>query len=573
MSVDLVKKAMKRFLADAQPAVLCIAGRWGTGKTHAWEEAVQAAAASGELAVSDYAYVSLFGLKEASDVVQSIYANTVDLSQSGSDSRLPKQLGRLTYSEMKNKLKKFASFSAEHVTVPHVAGLGGVARAFLANQVKHTLVCIDDFERKGGNVSISEVLGTIAQLRDVRGCKVVLILNDNSLTDDEKAEFQRFSEKVIDQSFRFVPNATESAAIAFGIHDDLGLQLREACTELGIVNIRVMSKIDRYARELRNLLSAVDPEIIKGVMRSLVVIVWTIISPEGEGAPSLSYLMGKRRKQSLGFEKIETTVEEDKLGVTLSKYGFTHCDDFDLVMIDDVNNGYFNEEKLLSGINAYLIDAQNARARAVFDAAWAPFHASFDDNADEVASSIFNGCINKIEHLTPMNLSSAVAVLKDIGRPEQALDLLDRFMKARSGENIFDLKDVFGSEVRDPDVRKAFNAQRKERAPKTPSPYEAAKRIYKGGWSSRDEEALAALSTHDFVQLFKSERGTDRSVLIFGCLEFRKIGNATERQKAISRSAEQALIKIGQESLLNAHRLKMYNVEVSSNPNAEEASE
>jgi len=59
VSVELVKKAMQKFLADPEPEVLCIEGKWGTGKTHAWEDAVKQAVAA--KSITKYAYVSLFG--------------------------------------------------------------------------------------------------------------------------------------------------------------------------------------------------------------------------------------------------------------------------------------------------------------------------------------------------------------------------------------------------------------------------------------------------------------------------------------------------------------------------------
>ena len=48
-------------------------------------------------------------------------------------------------------------------------------------------------------------MGTIAQLRDVRKCKVVLILNEDTLDKNELTEFKRYSEKVINSSFQFDP--------------------------------------------------------------------------------------------------------------------------------------------------------------------------------------------------------------------------------------------------------------------------------------------------------------------------------------------------------------------------------
>lgn len=156
----------------------------------------------------------------------------------------------------------------------------------------------------------------------------MLILNENSLSEGERAELQRFGEKVFNRSFKFLPTPTDAGLVVFTAGDDLTRQLRDACEELGIVNIRVLEKLKQFATELSVCLDEVDSDISKNVIRSLVVIVWSMISPAGEGAPGLSYLVDKRGKQSFAVEPISTSAEEDRWGVLLDAFGFASCDDF-----------------------------------------------------------------------------------------------------------------------------------------------------------------------------------------------------------------------------------------------------
>jgi hypothetical protein len=234
------------------------------------------------------------------------------------------------------------------------------------------------------------------------------------------------------------------------------------------------------------------------------------------------------------------------------------------VLIEAVQNGFFDEEALKPGINIYLKDAASRRAAAAMRAAWEPFHGSFEDNKEEVANSIFKGYLDNIAFLTSINLGTAVSVLKDIGHPEKAAELLNRYIEVNEGKDNFNLhEDPFGSEVRDPDVRAAFADKAKAQI-SLPTALEAARRIYTGGWGSRDEEALAKLTVEDFKRLFRTMRGDDRRTLIMGCLEPRKISNATPQQRSIASNAEAALIAIGRESALNAHRLAAFQVRIPS---------
>jgi len=83
--------------------------------------------------------------------MQSVFANTTDFSVVDGDHQLPNVLGGGKIADISKKLKGGLGFVAEHATIPHIACLGGVARALVSNLVGNTIVCIDDFERKGTN--------------------------------------------------------------------------------------------------------------------------------------------------------------------------------------------------------------------------------------------------------------------------------------------------------------------------------------------------------------------------------------------------------------------------------------
>ncbi|MFT5036695.1 MAG: Cdc6-like AAA superfamily ATPase [Candidatus Azotimanducaceae bacterium] len=63
MSVKVIHEEIERFIKSPEPEVLCIKGRWGVGKTFAWNKFINEAAS--ESALRHYSYVSLFGLNFA----------------------------------------------------------------------------------------------------------------------------------------------------------------------------------------------------------------------------------------------------------------------------------------------------------------------------------------------------------------------------------------------------------------------------------------------------------------------------------------------------------------------------
>ena len=195
--------------------------------------------------------------------------------------------------------------------------------------------------------------------------------------------------------------------------------------------------------------------------------------------------------------------------------------------------------------------------------AWRPFHGSFDNNAEEVARALFDGCVEHLMYLSSSNLSAAVVILKDIGFSDLGQKLLLKFIESQNDDYTFDLlNDPIGSLITDPDVIKEFAKKAAQVKKALPTPMEAAVMIYKNQFSHEAEETLAKLSVDDFVMLFKEAKGDDQSVLVNGSIGFRRIMNATERQRRITETAQAALVKIGKESALNASRMKKYGIVV-----------
>jgi hypothetical protein len=71
---------------------------------------------------------------------------------------------------------------------------------------------------------------------------------------------------------------------------------------------------------------------------------------------------------------------------------------------------------------------------------------------------------------------------------------------------------------------------------------------------------LTQQTADDFYALFKRLKDDELSTVVFGALKFRQIGNATQEQRGIAAKAEEALLRIANESPLNRHRMKRYRV-------------
>ncbi len=150
--------------------------------------------------------------------------------------------------------------------------------SFWFSLVERTVICIDDLERRGNNLTLTEVLGLVSHLRENRNCKVAIIMNDEALGGSDLEEFSRYFEKVVDIKLSFQLSEQECIRVAFG-NESAGNELAKACSILGISNIRIARKIDRAMRMLEPTLKEFHPDVAKGACRSVALLGWSLLRP------------------------------------------------------------------------------------------------------------------------------------------------------------------------------------------------------------------------------------------------------------------------------------------------------
>jgi hypothetical protein len=247
-------------------------------------------------------------------------------------------------------------------------------------------------------------------------------------------------------------------------------------------------------------------------------------------------------------------------------------DDFDLVLLEGISRGFFDEKALLERGAELDAKFKAEQTNGSFEDAWRLFHDSFEDNEAEVIARIFAAFTDNIQHISPMNLNGTVRLLKNLGAPERATEAVKLYIRGRSGEDrsFFDLvNDPFGNEVDDPEVRAAFDDKFASFVDER-SPQDVLVPIAKNSsWSRDDIALLGRLSADDFYRVFRDTPATDLSRVIRASLSFGQLVNADAELRAISARAREALIRIGNESRINRLRVRKYGIEVE--PEREQA--
>ncbi|HZP22855.1 MAG TPA: hypothetical protein VFB04_05370 [Terriglobales bacterium] len=560
MSILLVESEVRRFLSTGQPEVISITGHWGVGKTFAWKRYLAGAQATDAIALKRYAYVSLFGINSVDELKYAIFENSVKTSAIGIEPSL-ETLRSNTVAASERLGKKSLWFIQQIPFVRNnVGGLGPVW--FLS--VKDTIICLDDIERRGANLSARDVMGLISALKEQKECKVALIWNDDA-EDREKEDFERYHEKVVDISLRFSPSARESVQIALQKDTRAVEMLAENCVELGVRNIRLIKRIERSVREIERQLAEFNEQILKQAISTLTLLGWSIYEPGI--APSIEFLRKKRGAEHFGAKTDEPVSEKEGVwNAQLDAYRFGRLDDFDLVLLNGTTDGFFDPiavKKCAAELNTQIAAATLGNS---FFAAWEKYHDSFDNNQEEVLDALQDSFFKTVKSVNPTNLNSTVTLFKLLGRKDQAADMIKHYVDVHSEDRgFFDLQSYpFAGDVTDPDVIQAFNTRFAEFREEI-DPRAVLLRIAEtSSWNAEDIAALAGLSSDRYYEMFKASRGTELRKMLKVCLQFGTFGNATPHYGEISNRAKTALERIGRESPINSRRVRAYGIDVSS---------
>lgn len=555
MSIKLIKQQINRFLSSQTPEVISIKGAWGVGKTYAWNTYLVEAKNRNRLAPEKYAYVSLFGINSLAELKFAIFENLIERKTIGRKPSLASFQRNLN--ELSRLLGGRRLLPGSRVNLERF-GFMIEALAFLS--LDKTLICIDDFERKGNDVETRDILGLITQLKEQKKCKIVLILNDENLDDEASVDYVKLREKVIDTELRFAPTAEDCVEIALGTGKVAAL-LREPIVRLGINNIRVIKKIESLATTLALALKNYDDAVLKQAMKTLTLLTWCFYSQSSD-APNYNFVVSRTSSFDDLNEELLSTQQLHWCAI-LRQYDNFSMDEFDRRIARLVENGYLNEADIQAqaAIVQQKIDA--AGSEHSFQEAWRRFYESFDDDSQEVIKCLSESFKDNARHISPANLDGTVRLLRHLGKNSVAGKLIDLYIDIRRDEASLFSQSLAAvpAEIRDTEVIEKFTRQLREMRAGQPL-REICAKLAEGGGSEEEEERMSKAEVEEYVRLFKELKGPELTRYVDYCLAFGRRGSGTASQQIISEKATEALKIIGRESRLNASRVSRFGIRV-----------
>ena len=284
---EKIEFALSDFLTSEDKAI-CLSGTWGCGKTYLWKEFIYG---DKDKCLKHYSYVSLFGVDSIKDAKYAIVANKIsknEITENGHDNIFSLKKVHsfslfifgifisLITSWLSYKWFTFEFFSYNNLylfiilfvsicfisilnkNLLHLISINKISifgfhidispneQQFMS--IKDTLICIDDLERKGKNLSIKDIFGLLSFLKESHNCKVIFICNSDCLSDDDKRDFDTQKDKLFDYHLEFEPTVDDLIEIAYKnstFLDNHKEILEKYIKKLEIKNIRILQKIKR----------------------------------------------------------------------------------------------------------------------------------------------------------------------------------------------------------------------------------------------------------------------------------------------------------------------------------------
>lgn len=550
MLTAIVRSEVTCFLKSHEPETLCISGPWGAGKTFLWQNLVREVEAVRELGMQRYAYVSLFGLNSLAELRNSVVENTI-----ATEGRVVSPDASTLHTMLRhgeNYLRKNAPLINDAMGFFRIkdAGNGLYRAAFLS--VRDQLICFDDLERAGDGLKMKDILGLASMLREQRGCKVVLLLNKAKAEESQEKQFNEQLEKVVDTFLAFEPTSEEAVEIAIDGSDAVAVALRERIVALGITNIRVIKKIERWARQLASILTDNSVTIINQAVATVSLAGWCFLQPGL--APTIEFIenFDPKKVHSLGDKEIP--VEEKNWRFILQRYGQGRFSRFDRLIVDGVRYGYFQKEKLEKTATDIEKQLEKQGRTNRLSEAWHLYDNSLVAD-DVVLDTIEAAAEENLADLTSSDMNEIILFLRHYDRSPRASALVASWIQAarHNSHNFSPLRTFSLYRSFDPELKAAIEA---EQSTIRLDPVEMLKATAKNRMSYAFEvgPALSKLSSRELVDMFDAHPEDIKSMAM------RAHELAQQYDHPLRANLDAALLEIAGRSKMNADRLCQWGI-------------
>lgn len=498
MSLKKTKEQLIKLLGQSENNVIALSGKWGTGKTHLWNEVK---AGSSDDKVKNALYVSLFGLSSIDQVKRKLLESAIPGAESHGG----------VFDALKNLFKTGVKAASEHYKA--LAAINDLNLLLMAPVVLcGKVIVIDDIERKHEKLGIDEVLGFIDEYSKQFGVRFVLVLNDDQLSSkgDQEKLWATFREKVIDQEIKLSTSADDAFTIGIGLMPSKYADaLKRASITCRLTNIRIVVKVIRVANQIlagRDLEDAIQARVVPSI------VLFSAIHYRGlTDGPDFKFALNAGNPDWSGFvrdrNKEPTSEEnrEDGWRMLMHELGIYGCDEFEKRLVEFLESGLFEAASIEEVIDRYVTEKEAMQAReAVQEFLKRAFWDHRVDEAQLVAeAAAFPARAGLLDPFIATQLASSLAKMPGGAAIGEAIvdGWIDAFRKTNP-ESVND-ENPFNTPLH-PKIQAEFAAVKAEAHANATVVDACTAIITKGGWGTLEEVAMRRATADDFESAIRN---------------------------------------------------------------------
>jgi KAP-like P-loop domain-containing protein len=522
------------FLKHPEKKVLFLKGKWGVGKTYAWKNFIEA---NKEIKESAISYVSLFGVKDLKEVKQLIVQTAIPTN-----------------------LKQFRSISK--VGIPLVNALKNLPVPYLKDALETTdniaallvrkfLICFDDIERKADELSLAAILGLVSVLKEEKGCRIVLIFNEDEIdNENDKINLKKYREKIVDQEVAYEPSVKNNVQLIFQPHEFPMAQ--EVLQRLAINNIRIIKFTYWNAKHFEPFSKSLEKAVGDSFLENIAILTCLYYKFGSEinmeNLPGNYFMITIRKKAE---EKL-TEAEEMMQQAQYSKQ------DFDPQIIEYLQTGKFNEVELKKALTLFNERELKNQTQQKLRLVWGLYNDNFQGTKPEVLKAFSDFVTEHLKDLAYGELKQICDLVTAIGHEDITQKWKKDFIKSNIQTLTIDSAEFFKKETSDPEVLEILFKREKDIQQKISLKSVVYKLVNDRSWNPKDEIFLNSFSEDDYYKWIETEKDTD---LLPTLREFYRTfvsSGHNDIWKSVGVKFVGALKKLSQRSDLDRYRVQTF---------------
>ncbi|MFY4689658.1 P-loop NTPase fold protein [Campylobacter jejuni] len=234
-----VVNLLKQYSLSNESAIaIAIDGEWGVGKSYMYHKIIEEEIKK-ELNITPI-YTSVFGKKDENEIIKDLVSQFLTIENKNADT-------------IRDFIEGTFKFFGKNIDVD------SLFKFFKKEHMSNTIVCIDDFERLSDKIPVQDVLGLISELKENKGCHVILLYNSSKININSQEQFNNYIEKIIDITYNYTPNPCDQLELLKGLlkyplytekfpQEEVekylsNIKIKDKINELELTNLREIKKI------------------------------------------------------------------------------------------------------------------------------------------------------------------------------------------------------------------------------------------------------------------------------------------------------------------------------------------